>query len=61
MFRMVKVGVREKVRSDLRLEGGEGFAAGCARGWNAGTEGAVHIRGNTQKPGGMAQGPEREY
>lgn len=32
----------------------------AARGRNAGTEGAGHIRGDTQKPGCLAPGPERE-
>lgn len=48
----VKVGVCERVRSDLRLEGGEGLAVGCVSRQNAGREGAVHIRGNAWKLGG---------
>ena len=39
----VKVGVCERVRPDLRLEGGEGLAVSCVSGQNAGRDGAVHI------------------
>lgn len=45
----VKVGVHEKVRSDLRLEGGEALSVGCVRGQSAGRGGAGRIRGNAGK------------